>query len=681
MPQSRFLAAGASVVFVACLLVYGSTLVPTVPGGDSGELVAVANELAVAHPPGYPLWTLLAHLFTFLPAGSVAARVAWLSAACTSAAAALVFATTAAFVRARAAGASQRPTRIAALAGTFGAALFAFSPLVWSYAVVAEVFPLNSLFAALLLALALRWDRTRQPRDAMAIAFATGLGLANHHTLLLFAAPILVWMLWSGGGALATRRRLAQLAAAGAAGLLPYAYLWIAGRAESPLSWGETDTIGGFVDHVLRRDYGTLQLLPVGHVASSSWIAKIGAYGAHFVAASLGIGALLAAFAAAEAVRGAARRDRGASWILLPFACAATYLAVFLALSNVAVGNALLLGVLARFWMQVDVALAVVAGAGLGLALLRLPARWIPSAGIAVAVFVLLRLGLSGGERADRGAGIVERYAHAILDPLPPRALLLTRGNLVTNTVRYLQSCEGVRDDVVVLDQELLTRPWYVRRMARRFPELRFPGRLHHPGEPGGFTMREFLDANAGGRPIYVYSGWKTGDPSTQGSWRLWPEGLPSRALPGDASPNVDAWAVESAAALADLEARGWPPLSRYPESSWERIALEDVWQARADRAVLLLREAIARGDDRGLLTIARGELEAAARNREDPPPWLFLNLGIALERLSSDAPWLRRDQLAAWKRFLSTAAADDPQRHKVAEAVARLDAPATSSR
>ena len=44
----------------AALSIYVRTLCPSVPGGDSGEMVQLAIELGVAHPPGYPTWTLLA---------------------------------------------------------------------------------------------------------------------------------------------------------------------------------------------------------------------------------------------------------------------------------------------------------------------------------------------------------------------------------------------------------------------------------------------------------------------------------------------------------------------------------------------------------------------------------------------------------------------------------------------
>lgn len=53
--------AGA-VGFLACVW-YLTALSPGVGGGDSGELTAAALELGIAHPPGYPLYVWLGHLF------------------------------------------------------------------------------------------------------------------------------------------------------------------------------------------------------------------------------------------------------------------------------------------------------------------------------------------------------------------------------------------------------------------------------------------------------------------------------------------------------------------------------------------------------------------------------------------------------------------------------------------
>ena len=51
---------------------YVYTLAPTVTLEDSGEFITAAYHLGVPHPPGYPLWCLIAHTFTWIPLGSVA---------------------------------------------------------------------------------------------------------------------------------------------------------------------------------------------------------------------------------------------------------------------------------------------------------------------------------------------------------------------------------------------------------------------------------------------------------------------------------------------------------------------------------------------------------------------------------------------------------------------------------
>jgi len=67
-------------VFLIAASVYLLTLTPTVPFWDSGEFIAVANILGVPHPPGTPLYVLIARVATLVPWASVAQRVNALSA-------------------------------------------------------------------------------------------------------------------------------------------------------------------------------------------------------------------------------------------------------------------------------------------------------------------------------------------------------------------------------------------------------------------------------------------------------------------------------------------------------------------------------------------------------------------------------------------------------------------------
>src|SRR4029078_13464037 len=76
--QPELLCAGA--VFLVALVVHSWTLAPTVTLTDSGELIVAAYGLGVAHPPGFPLWVMLAHLASLVPVGSVAVRMNFSSA-------------------------------------------------------------------------------------------------------------------------------------------------------------------------------------------------------------------------------------------------------------------------------------------------------------------------------------------------------------------------------------------------------------------------------------------------------------------------------------------------------------------------------------------------------------------------------------------------------------------------
>src|SRR5439155_23286068 len=70
----------AGTVFLVALLLYSWTLAPTVTFTDSGELIVVARGLGIAHPPGVPLWIILAHLASLIPFGNIAVRINFSSA-------------------------------------------------------------------------------------------------------------------------------------------------------------------------------------------------------------------------------------------------------------------------------------------------------------------------------------------------------------------------------------------------------------------------------------------------------------------------------------------------------------------------------------------------------------------------------------------------------------------------
>ena len=229
-----------AVLVGACLgllafALYLATLAPTVlyytdQMKDSAVLPAIAYTLGISHPTGYPTYTILTYLFTFLPVGDVAYRVNLSSAVFGALAVALLFAVGHGLGR-----------RIAAAAA--GALAFGFSGLFWSQAVIAEVYTLHVLFLALALFVLLLWRERRQDGLLLLAAFVIGLSMTHHLTsgLLLPAAALFVLLV-------EPRKLLDWKLVLGGVGLfllalVPYAYLPIRARmdpalnVENPSNW------------------------------------------------------------------------------------------------------------------------------------------------------------------------------------------------------------------------------------------------------------------------------------------------------------------------------------------------------------------------------------------------------------------------------------------------------------
>ena len=182
---------GIVLVTVAVFTVYMRTLSPNVAGGDSGELLAEGCILGTAHPPGYPLFTMMVYALhdgiavKSLPSLNTAYLVNISSALLTALAAYCMGKVMIDFYKSSLA------------AAVFAMGMFSFSPLIWQYAVTAEVFPINTFFAAYIVYLVCSFAASKKSINlAIYGAFICGLGLTNQHTLILFEAPLILWMMY-----------------------------------------------------------------------------------------------------------------------------------------------------------------------------------------------------------------------------------------------------------------------------------------------------------------------------------------------------------------------------------------------------------------------------------------------------------------------------------------------------
>lgn len=58
---------------------------------------------------------------------------------------------------------------------------------------------------------------------------------------------------------------------------------------------------------------------------------------------------------------------------------------------------------------------------------------------------------------------------------------MLTLGDLPGNAARYVQICDGFREDVRIIDLEMLTFDWYVPMLGHHARGVKFPGERPNP--------------------------------------------------------------------------------------------------------------------------------------------------------------------------------------------------------
>ena len=183
----------AAAVAAGVLALYLLTLAPTTQFWDTSEYIAAAYTLGIPHPPGNPLFVLIAHVFGLLPvAAGYAARINLFAAVTSAVSAGCWFLVAERWLRSFVPVLWAR--RAAALAGAIVSAT-AFT--VWNQSVVNEkVYTLSLLSIALILWLIVRWDD--QPageahdHHLLLIVYLLALTATNHMMGVLVGPVVLI---------------------------------------------------------------------------------------------------------------------------------------------------------------------------------------------------------------------------------------------------------------------------------------------------------------------------------------------------------------------------------------------------------------------------------------------------------------------------------------------------------
>jgi len=565
-----------ALVFAVLAVVYGATLCRTVGPGDAGELTSVLCSWGVAHPPGFPLLSLLGNLVSALPLpGEPALALNALNA---------LFAALACAVLAHAVGVATGSRWAGAVAGL----LLGTSRTFWEYALVIEVFSLNALLAALLIDLLALWlearGRGEAPRALPAAAAAVMAGVLTHHTtLVLVAAPVAVAFVAASlprrakprpndrrGGpppapAAAPAETLVPALLAGLLALAPLLYLPLAAAFDPPFSWGDARSPQGLLDMLMRRDFGTGTLMAPAIVANELLVrgesaSPIGMR--HFLRLLTELPQTVgwpALGLAAVGIVAVARRRR--AW-LLPTLLFFAAVALFYTRVNAPM-TPLYLGITRPFALLPHLELAFLAGWGLAWAGSAAPA-------IRAGVFalVVLHTGIVAGMRwreVDQHRNTFSRdFGVNFVTGMPERALVFSTGDYFRNTLLYARLGLGLRPDLTQIEQPLLSRRWYVDQLRRR-GSLALPPQMRVLGRDSTSNIRALLVENIERHPIVTVG---LHDQSWVAEFADLPMGLWARVDRHGRTPPVGDWARAYAEAVA-----GWRVESladSFAESTWE---------------------------------------------------------------------------------------------------------------
>lgn len=457
----------AALLALVCAVAYGLTLAPGVTwangGLDSGELIAAAITGGVPHPSGYPSYLLLARLLLLLP-GDPALAVTVLSPLAATLAALALGDT----VR-RICGAAEP---WASAAGTIAALAFALAPLVWSQAVIAEVYTLSACCAALLLRatlLASAGQARLVPGGVLA-----GLACGTHLLVLPF---VLAWAATaiSRGAAPSAATRLLRVGGGLAIGLLVYLYLPLAASQRPPISWGDAAHWDGFWWLVSGRLYAGMAFgLGPAELGQRllEWMPllarQFGPLGMALAVLGLTVGGQLSlagrlltlGLALATALFALGYNSVDAQVYLIP---------------------ALLVGAL---WLGLGVGtvLAFVArrvpgerGAGAGQSRVVPSSRFSPLFSIALAGALLWRVpAVANTVDASRDRRAID-YAAQVLSAAPPNALVLSDDDRSTFPLWYAHFARGGRPDLRLIVEPLLEFAWYRASLRATYADLALP--------------------------------------------------------------------------------------------------------------------------------------------------------------------------------------------------------------
>jgi hypothetical protein len=443
------------VVGIGALLVYCATMAPGLDFIDAGELATVATTLGIAHPTGYPVFTLVGHLFALVPVGSEPIVRLNFMAAFFCALGIVVFVRLMLFVLSRQGPADGAPGW-QALAAAVAGLLLAFSETYWAQATSVEVYSLHLFLVLTVLYVFLRAQENDRKGWWILFPFVLGASFANHMTTILLAPGFLYYYFARQGFGRRAWRRVLSMVPPFLLGLSFYLYLPLRAGQNPVMDWGHPVTLERFFWHWSGAQY-------------RSWIfssmAVAGKQFSYFLASYPGEFAYVGGLLAITGCISLWFMDRKAWWFTLLLFVGCVGYSINYDIHDID-----------SYFLLSYVVTAMWAGWGTMWILQTLAgSRRVPKG-------VMIALAIAGGmaplffhfsRENERHNYLVEDYTRNMFASFDTNAVVLSfQWDYWVSASEYEQIVRGIRPDVTVIDKELLKRSWYFHQLGERHPWL-----------------------------------------------------------------------------------------------------------------------------------------------------------------------------------------------------------------
>lgn len=521
-----------SLIFLVSLIVYIITLSPTVSFTDNGELAGVAYFSGIAHSSGYPLLSIISHLWTLIPFGwTVVYQLNVLSAVFAASSAVIFYYTIRLFLEnlkiLKITESSTKKTKkhkpqktieisdsplsgsivieIISIALAFS---FAFSSLVWEQAVVFEVYPFQFLLINLSLFLFFKGitSESGEKKFFMLSGLMVGLSFANHLTTVLII-PAVTYLYFKTPGnkfdfSSARVKQMLFIMMMIIAGASIYIYMPVRSMAEPDFNWGYVHRgFDKFLYHVQGKQYQVWMFSGM----KTAWM-NLGKFISN-IPYNLGIIGIIAFFAGLYRL---SKSYREFLWFFVILIISCIIYSVNYSIHDIDV----------YFYLAIY-AMIVISAAGF-----LLFAEKFDKLKYAVILIPLINMGMNYSENDKSDNYLVYDYTRNVVDNLGRDAVIISaQWDYWVSAFWYLQKVENYRPDIVLIEKELLRRTWYPLQLNKWHPEQisqckrqldaymidlnKFESGMdasEYPAIQQSFTdlLKCFIESNIDKRPVYV---------------------------------------------------------------------------------------------------------------------------------------------------------------------------------